>query len=114
VALKMASTDGLQHVAARVKRRADDRSLQRSHGYAGPLDLTVAVGGVAYEAPSAPPDAAPNSIAAALLAAADSLMYRSKRHGGVHVAQARFTDKLEMHSEQRLDIVERRATTPDL
>jgi diguanylate cyclase (GGDEF)-like protein len=106
VALKLANTEGIELVAPRIKRRADDPDLQRTHGYAGPLALSIAIGGVAYEPPTTPPGVAPNSIAAALLAAADTLMYRSKRDGCVHVALARFTDKLEVHAEQRLDAAE--------
>lgn len=109
VALKLANTEGIELVAPRIKRRADDPDLQRTHGYAGPLALSIAIGGVAYEPPTTPPGVAPNSIAAALLAAADTLMYRSKRDGCVHVALARFTDKLEVHAEQRLDAAESRS-----
>jgi diguanylate cyclase (GGDEF)-like protein len=105
VALNLANAEGIEHVAPRIKQRADDPNLQRTHGYTGSLQLTIAIGGVAYESPLTPPGAAPNSIAAALLAAADTLMYRSKRDGGVHVALARFTDKLEVHAEQRLQAV---------
>jgi len=104
VALKLASAEGIEQVAPRVKRRADDRKLQAAHGYTGPLALTIAVGGVAYESQVAAPVAAPNAIAAALLAAADTLMYRSKRDGCVHVALARYTDKLEVHEERCLSV----------
>lgn len=106
VALKLPNPEAIEHVARRIKGRADDPELQRTHGYIGALTLTIAVGGVAYESPAMPPAAAPNSIAAGLLAAADTLMYRSKRDGGVHVALARFTDKLEVHTEQRLQAAE--------
>jgi diguanylate cyclase (GGDEF)-like protein len=105
VALKMDTAEGIEHVAPRIKQRADDPTRQRTHGYTGPQALSIAIGGVAYEAPMTPPAAAPNAIASALLAAADSLMYRSKRDGGVHIALARFTDKLEVHAEQRLQAV---------
>jgi diguanylate cyclase (GGDEF)-like protein len=104
VALRLSHLEGIAHVAPRIKRRADDRTLQKAHGYTADVDLTVAVGGVAYEAPAVPPTAAPNAIAAALLAAADALMYRSKKDGGVHVALARFTDKLEVHADRCLRV----------
>jgi len=102
VALTLASATAIGHVAPRVKRSADDVELQRAHGYVGVPELTIAIGGVAYEAPRTAPGMTPGSMANALLAAADSLMYGSKRDGLVHVAFAHFTDKLEVHGEQLL------------
>lgn len=101
-ALRLTVASEIERVAPRLKRRADDPELQKAHGYAGPLGLKVSIGGVAYESPDTPPDVAPNLIATALLAAADTLMYRSKRDGDVHVARARFTDSLEILGDQRI------------
>ncbi len=106
VALRLADPDEVDHVASRIKRRADDPDRQRAHGYAGPFELKVSLGGVVYELPIMPPPVAPNAIARALLAAADSLMYQSKRDGWVHLARARFTDKLEVHGDRRIQAVE--------
>jgi len=106
VALRLADPDEIDCVASRIKRRADDPDRQRARGYAGPFQLTISVGGVVYELPDTPPSIAPNSIAKALLAAADALMYQSKRDGWVHLARARFTDKLEVHGDRRIRAVE--------
>lgn len=106
VALRLAESDEVDRVATRIKRRADDPDRQRARGYNGPFSLSVSVGGVVYELPEDPPNVAPNSIARALLAAADSLMYQAKRDGWVHLARARFTDKLEVHGDRRIPAIE--------
>ena len=106
VALSLAEPDEIDLVASRIKRRADDPERQRARGYNGPFELTISLGGVVYELPDTPPSAAPNSIARALLAAADSLMYQSKRDGWVHLARARFADTLEVHGDRRIPAVE--------
>lgn len=106
VALSLADADEIDLVASRIKRRADDPDRQRARGYDGPFELTISLGGIVYELPHTPPGAAPNSIARALLAAADSLMYQSKRDGWVHLARARFTDRLEVHGDRRIPAVE--------
>ena len=106
VALRLAESDEIDRVATRIKRRADDPDRQRARGYNGPFSLSVSVGGVVYELPETAPSVAPNSIARALLAAADSLMYQSKRDGWVHLARARFTDKLEVHGDRRIPAIE--------
>ena len=104
-ALRLADPAEIEHVAPRIKRCADDPERQRAHGYAGPVDLTVSMGGIAYESAQAIPQVAPNSIATALLAAADALMYKAKRDRFVHVARARFTDRLEVFSNLRIPAV---------
>ena len=112
VALRLAEPDEIDRVASRIKRRADDPDRQRARGYSGPFELTVSLGGVVYELPHAPPNAAPNAIGRALLAAADSLMYQSKRDGWIHLARARFTDQLEVHGDRRIPAVESEAAPP--
>jgi diguanylate cyclase (GGDEF)-like protein len=111
VALRLAESDEIDRVATRIKRRADDPDRQRARGYNGPFSLSVSVGGVVYELPETAPSVAPNAIARALLAAADSLMYQSKRDGWVHLARARFTDKLEVHGDRRIPAIESVAAT---
>jgi diguanylate cyclase (GGDEF)-like protein len=99
-ALQLADPGDIEHVAPRVKQRAEDPDRQRARGYTGPSDLTISVGGIVYELSDSPPAIAPNALATALLTAADALMYASKRDGSIHVAVARFTDKLEIHGER--------------
>jgi GGDEF domain-containing protein len=106
VALRLGESGDIDRVAARVKRRADDPDRQQARGYRGPFKLTISIGGVTYELPETAPGSAPNSLARALLAAADSLMYQSKRDGWVHLAHARFTDTLEVHGDRRIPAVE--------
>jgi diguanylate cyclase (GGDEF)-like protein len=103
-ALQLADSAEIEHIAPRVKQRVDDPARQRAWGYQGPVDLTVSVGGVVYELPANPPRASLNSLATALLTAADTLMYESKRDGFIHVALSRFTDKLEVHGGRRIPV----------
>jgi diguanylate cyclase (GGDEF)-like protein len=99
-ALQLAHPTDIEHVAPRVKIHADDRDRQLSRGYASPVALSVSVGGVVYELSPEPPPVALNSLATALLSAADRLMYEAKRDHYVHVARARYTDKLEIHDKR--------------
>jgi diguanylate cyclase (GGDEF)-like protein len=101
-ALQLADPADIEHVAPRVKQRAEDRDRQRARGYQGPLQLTISVGAIVYELPDRAPSLAPNALAAALLSSADGLMYAAKRDGRVHVAAARVTDKLEVCGEKPL------------
>jgi diguanylate cyclase (GGDEF)-like protein len=101
-ALQLADPGDLDHVAPRVKQRAEDRDRQRARGYTGQAPLTISLGGIVYELPEHQPGIAPNALAAALLTAADGLMYESKRDGCIHAATARFTDRLEIHGQRRL------------
>lgn len=101
-ALRLSATTTLDEVARRVKARADDPDLQRQHGYTGPPELKVSVGGVAYQSTAAGRETASNSIATALLAAADTLMYEGKRDGHIHLASARFERQLKLEDRRRL------------
>jgi diguanylate cyclase (GGDEF)-like protein len=103
-AVHLAAPDELSQVACRVKQRADDPARQRMLGYTGPMRLTVSLGGVVYEFSDPPAPVAPNSLAKALLGAADSLMYESKRDGAIHVALARFTTRLETYNVRRVAV----------
>ena len=103
-ALQLADAIESEHVASRVKQRADDPDRQRARGYTEPVGLTISIGGVVYELPEHHPRLSLNSLATALLTAADALMYDSKRDGFIHVAAARFTDKLEVYDERRLPV----------
>ena len=103
-ALQLADAVDIERVAPRVKQRADDPDRQRAWGYAGPVELTISLGGVVYELPDVRPRISLNSLATALLTAADALMYESKRDGFIHVAAARFTDKLEVHDGRRVPV----------
>ena len=100
-ALPLAAAGDIDAIALRLKRRADDRRIQQAHGYAGEVDLSVSVGAVAYEV-SPVEGVAPNALASELLSTADALMYRSKHDGGVYVARARYTDRLDVADERRL------------
>ena len=101
-ALQLVESAEIKHIAPRVKQRADDPDRQRAWGYPGPLDLTISVGCVVYELPESRPRTSLTSLATALLTAADGLMYESKRDGFIHVAVARFTDKLEVQGSRRI------------
>ena len=103
-ALRLTETGEIDDVAPRIKHRADDPDRQRARGYAGSVGLTVSVGGIVYELPTARPSVAPNSLATALLTAADALMYEAKRDGFIHVARARFTDRLEVEDPRRIQV----------
>ena len=103
-ALPLADAVEIDHVAPRVKQRADDPDRQRAWGYTGPIELSISMGGIVYELPDCCPRVSLNSLAAALLTAADALMYESKRDGFIHVAAARFTDKLEVHGGRRVPL----------
>jgi diguanylate cyclase (GGDEF)-like protein len=102
VALRLITAPTLDDVAQRIKSRADNASLQRQHGYTGPPELTVSVGGVAYQSTPACQQVGSNSIATALLGAADEMMYRGKRDGHIHLATARFEPQLNLVEHRRL------------
>jgi diguanylate cyclase (GGDEF)-like protein len=74
-ALHLGEHASLEDIAQRVKERTDSADLQRMNGYVGPPALTVAIGAVAYRAVPECLHVAANTIATALLAAADELMY---------------------------------------
>jgi diguanylate cyclase (GGDEF)-like protein len=103
-ALQLSDVGEIDHVAPRVKHRADDPDRQRARGYPGPVSLSVSVGGVVYELPRTGSPVAPNALATALLSAADALMYDAKRDGLIHVARARFTDRLEVEHPRRIQV----------
>ena len=103
-ALQLADSAEIEHVAPRVKQRADDLERQRAWGYTAPVNLTISLGGIVYELPEHPPRVSLNALATTLLTAADGLMYESKRDGCIHVAFARFTDKLEVHARRRIPL----------
>lgn len=111
VALNLVEHGTLDSVAQRVKERVDNADLQREHGYIGPPALTVAVGGVAYQAVTERLHVAPNTMATALLAAADELMYHGKRDGHIHLASAHFERELNLSNHRRLS--PRHATSGD-
>jgi diguanylate cyclase (GGDEF)-like protein len=100
VALELTDPAGIDVVAPRIKHRVDDPERQRACGHIAPAPITVSMGGVVFEphtAASAP--LAPNVLARGLIAAADEQMYESKRDGRIHIAPARFTDRLEIDRE---------------
>jgi diguanylate cyclase (GGDEF)-like protein len=103
-ALQLADAADIDRVAPRVKQYADDPERQRACGYVGPFDLSVSIGGIVYELPEHRPRVSLNSLASALLTAADTLMYESKRDGFIHVAAARFTGTLEVHGGRRVPV----------
>ena len=94
----------LNQATVTLGQRADDPDRQRAWGYTGPIELSISMGGIVYELPDCRPRVSLNSLAAALLTAADALMYESKRDGFIHVAAARFTDKLEVHDGRRVPL----------
>jgi diguanylate cyclase (GGDEF)-like protein len=96
VVLELRHSSEIDIVAARLKRHVDDVDKQRTHGYDSPARMAASVGGVAYELPDQPAAASPHELAKTLVNAADELMYESKRDGLVHLAVARYTDKLSI------------------
>ena len=100
VALELTDPAGIDVVAPRIKHRVDDPERQRTYGHIAPVPITVSMGGVVYEPRAAEcvPMAA-NALACGLIAAADEQMYESKRDGRIHIASARFTDRLEIDRE---------------
>ena len=96
VALELDDASGIDVVAPRIKQRLDDPERQRANGHVAPPSITVSMGGVVYEPPCGAPSLALHTIARGLIAAADAQMYESKRDGHIHIARARFTDRLEI------------------
>lgn len=95
VALELEDSAGVDIVAPRIKRHADDPERQQARGYTAPQPLTVSIGGVLYERTAVPPPQVV-SITKALVAAADEQMYESKRDGRIHLVRARYTTRLEI------------------
>lgn len=100
VALELRSADDVRVVAARLKRHLDDPAKQRAQGYDCPSPLTASVGGVVCRLTSPPPALAPHVLARNLVSAADREMYKAKHDGRVHIAEARFSDRLDIETEQ--------------
>jgi diguanylate cyclase (GGDEF)-like protein len=96
VVLELRDASEIDVVAHRLKRHVDDADKQRAHGYDSPAKLAASVGGVVYELPEKPAAISPHQLAKALVSAADELMYQSKRDGLVHLALARYTDRLSL------------------
>ena len=96
VVLELDDPSGIDVAAPRIKRRLDDAERQRASGHIAPVKVTVSMGGVVYELPDTRPPLAANVLARNLIAAADEQMYEGKRDGLVHIAMARFTDRLEV------------------
>jgi len=96
IALELKDPSGIDIVAPRIKRHVDDPVRQRARGFTAPVDLTVSMGGVVYNLPAAPPPVPAGTLATSLITAADEQMYYAKRDGHIHIAAARYTDKLEV------------------
>ena len=96
VVLELDDPSGIDVAAPRIKRRLDDAERQRASGHIAPVKVTVSMGGVVYELPHTRPPLAATALARNLIAAADEQMYEGKRDGLVHIAMARFTDRLEV------------------
>ncbi len=96
VVLELREASEIDSVALRLKRNVDDVDQQRAHGYDSPARLTASLGGVAYELPDAPAPISRLALAKDLVSAADQLMYESKRDGLVHLAVARYADRLSI------------------
>jgi diguanylate cyclase (GGDEF)-like protein len=99
VALELKTMSDITHVAPRLKHNVDDPGRQTARGYDGPVRLTSSVGGVVYELPNTPATVVTNMLARELVRAADEQMYASKRDGLIHIAAARFTDRLEVDTD---------------
>ena len=95
VVLELGDASEIDHVATRLKRNVDDADRQRAHGYDLPARLTASIGGVAYELPETPAPT-PHQLARGLVTAADELMYESKHDGLVHLALAKYEDRLSI------------------
>jgi diguanylate cyclase (GGDEF)-like protein len=96
VALELTDPAGIDVVAPRIKRRVDDPERQRACGHVAPTPITVSMGGIVFQPPTCIEGIAANVLARGLIAAADEQMYESKRDGRIHIAPARFTDRLEI------------------
>jgi diguanylate cyclase (GGDEF)-like protein len=105
IALELDDPAGIEVVAPRIKHRVDDPNMQKASGFSSPAHLTVSMGGVVYEMPPTLPPLAANVLARSLIAAADEQMYESKRDGRIHIALARFTDKLEVDRDHARTLV---------
>jgi diguanylate cyclase (GGDEF)-like protein len=99
VALELRSADDVHVVAARLKQHLDDSQKQRAHGYDCPSPMTASVGGVLCRLTSPPPALAPHVLARSLVSAADQEMYKAKQDGRVHIADAKFSDRLGIETE---------------
>jgi diguanylate cyclase (GGDEF)-like protein len=98
VALELHKPEDIRVIAPRIKARLDDRARQRAYGYDADEPFTVSVGGVVCTRDAGP---LPTSVMVReLIATADSEMYASKRDGLVHIATARFTDRLEIECRE--------------
>ena len=96
VVLELGGATDIDVVAPRLKRNLDDVEQQRAHGYESPERLTASIGGVAYELRDTPASISPQALAKDLVSAADQLMYASKRDGLIHLAVARYLDRLSI------------------
>ena len=96
VVLELRDPSEIDLVAHLLKSHDDEVDKQRTHGYDSPTRLAASVGGVVYELPDQPAVVSAHELAKALVNAADQLMYESKRDGLVHLAVARYTDKLSL------------------
>jgi len=107
IALELRVPEDIRVIAPRIKARLDDRARQRAYGYDADQPFTVSLGGVVC---TRSPGPLPTSMMVReLIATADSQMYASKRDGLVHIATARFTDRLEIERRETFG----REQTPD-
>ncbi|HEX5070045.1 MAG TPA: GGDEF domain-containing protein [Vicinamibacterales bacterium] len=94
VVLELRDATEIDLVALRLKDHLDDAERQRACGYDLPARLAASIGGVTYDLTDSAPRIPLNELARRLVAAADQLMYESKRDGQVHLGEARYTDRL--------------------
>jgi diguanylate cyclase (GGDEF)-like protein len=99
VALELRSPADVHVVSARLKQSLDDPRKQRAQGYDVPTALTVSLGGIVYPLTSAPVPFPPHLLARSLITAADQQMYKAKQDGRIHLATARFSDRLDIENE---------------
>ena len=98
IALELRQPDDIRIVAPRIKARVDDPARQRACGYVALEPLSVSVGGVVCRRESTTPPT--SAMVRDLIAKADCQMYASKRDGLVHIAVAKFADRIEIESEE--------------
>jgi diguanylate cyclase (GGDEF)-like protein len=96
VALELKALADVKSVACRLKRSIDDPERQSACGYDGRVPLKCSLGGVVYELPVSPQPLAASVLAQELIRAADERMYASKRDGMIHLAAARFADRIHI------------------